>query len=65
MESADKANFDTMFTSRGTSKDLFITEDTSSYLTTTDYVQFKGWQFRSILHSTPVWRLDLGVEKLR
>ena len=65
MESADKANFDTMFASRGTSKDLFITEDTSSYLTTTNYVQFNGWQYRSILHSSPVWRLDLEVEKLR
>jgi len=65
MEATDKSNFDTMFASRGTSKDLFITEDTSSYLTTTDYIQFNGWQFRSILHSSSVWQLDLEVAKLR
>jgi len=65
MEATDKSNFDTMFTSRGTSKDLFITEDVGSYLTTTNYVKFNGWQFRSILHSSPIWRLDLGVAKLR
>ena len=65
MGATDKSNFNTMFTSRGTSKDLFITEDTSSYLTTTDYVKFNGWQFRSILHSSSVWQLDLEVEKLR
>ena len=65
MESADKSNFNTMFTSCGTSKGLFFTKDTGSYLTTTDYVRFSQWQFNSILHSSSIWRLDVGVEKLR
>jgi len=65
MESADKANFDTMFASPGTSKGLFITEDTSSYLSTTDYVKFNRWSYASVLYSAGYWRLDMEVEKLR
>jgi len=65
MESADKTKFETMFASRGTSKDLFITEDTSSETTTTSYVKFNAWQFMSYLYSSSVWRLDMEVEELR
>ena len=65
MGSSDKSTLESVFVEVGTTRGLFFTEDTSSYLTTTNYVKLNSFQFQSLLHSTGVWRLDVEMEKLR
>lgn len=63
--STQKGYFDTMFDVVGTSKALFIIEDSASPLTTTSYVRFTGWKWTPIRRDINLWYLSIGVKEQR